>query len=149
MGDTIIKNRKARHNFEILESLEAGIVLIGTEVKSLRNGKVNLSDSYAMFDKGELFLQSMHIAPFKQAGSFNHEEKRKRKLLLHKKELDKISAKMKKQNLTLVPLALYWKNNRVKVELGLARGKKLFDKRENAKKQDAKKEIDRAKKNFD
>lgn len=149
MGDTIIKNRKARHSFEILESIEAGIMLIGTEVKSLRNGKANLSDSYALFYNGELFLQSLHIAHFKQAGSNNHEEKRKRKLLLHKKELDKISAKMKKQNLTLVPLALYWKNNRVKVELGLARGKKLFDKREDAKKKDAKRDIDRARKSFD
>lgn len=143
----IIKNKKAFHNYEVLEKLEAGIQLTGTEVKSLRDGKVQMADCYGVLRRGEVFIVHMHIAHYGPANQQNHRETRDRKLLLHRREIDRLAGKMQQKQLTLVPLSLYWKNNKVKVELGLCRGKKQFDKRETQKKKDAQREIDRALKN--
>lgn len=139
-----ISNPKARHNFTILESFEVGIVLTGSEVKSLRQGKASLQESFAIVTDGEVWLVSMHIAPYAEAGYAQHEPLRKRKLLLHRKEIDKLEAKIKQQGLTLVPLRLYFTRGMAKVELGLAKGKKTFDKREALKAKDAKMAVDRS-----
>jgi len=139
----ICKNSKARFNFEIEDSFEAGIVLLGSEVKSLRHGKANLSDSYGKFLEGELFLVDVHIAPYEQAGRQNHEPLRDRKLLLHKRELKKLVGKVAERGFSLVPLKLYFKDGRVKVEMALARGKKAYDKREAIKKKDLRRELER------
>src|SRR5207249_11663748 len=129
-GDrTISTNRRARHEYEILETLEAGLVLRGTEVKSLRDGQVNFKDSYATVRNGEAWLRGCHISPYSHGTDANHEPERDRKLLLHKREITRISGKISERGLTLVPLRLYFKDGRAKVELGLARGKKLHDKR--------------------
>ena len=124
-----INNRKARFDYEILDTYEVGIVLTGTEIKSIKNGKANLKDSYAIIRNNEMFLLNMHISPYEQGNIFNHEETRTRKLLLHKKEILKIRDKITLEGITLVPLKLYIKNGRAKIELGLAKGKKNFDKR--------------------
>lgn len=133
------KNRKARFNYEILDSLEAGIVLTGTEVKSIRQGKVNLSDAFAVIKHDEVFLKGMHISPYDHGNRFNVDPLRERKLLLKKQEIYRLKSKTEQKGLTLVPLSLYFKNGRVKLDLGIAKGKKLYDKRESIK-QD---EIDR------
>ena len=143
-----IDNRKARHDYQILDTYEAGIVLEGTEVKSIRAGKANLKDSYARVEKGELFLYNMHISPYEQGNRFNHESKRTRKLLMHKHEINRLLGKTKEKGLSLVPLKLYFKNNKVKVQIGLVRGKKLHDKRHALAERDAKREMERVYKNF-
>lgn len=138
-----ILNRKARFDYEILETYEAGIVLKGTEIKSIRNSKANLKDSYAIIRKNEMFLLNMHISPYENGNIFNHNETRTRKLLLHKKEILKIKNKVELQGLTLVPLKLYFKNNKAKIEIGIARGKKLYDKRETLKKKEIQRNINK------
>lgn len=139
----VADNRRARHEYSILEDIETGIQLTGTEVKSIRLGKVQLSDGYAHVDKGELWLENVHIGVYKQGNQFNHEEKRKRKLLVHSRELHKLEHKLKDQGVTLVALSLYFKGNKVKVKLGLAKGKKAYDKRESIKARDIKREMSR------
>lgn len=138
------ENRKARHDYFIHETYEAGIVLTGTEVKSLRAGKANLKDSYARIDDGELMLHNMHISPYEQGNRFNHEPLRTRKLLMHRYEINKLIGKTKEKGYTLVALKLYFTKGRAKVELGLATGKKNYDKRDDIAERDAKREIDRA-----
>ena len=140
----IVQNRKARHLYHILETVEAGLVLTGTEVKSLRAGKANLVDSYAMVDRGEVWLMNLHISPYEQGNQFNHEPKRKRKLLLHRRDIRRLIGKTREKGLTLVPISLYFKKGWAKVELALARGKKLHDKREDVAKRDADREMARA-----
>src|SRR3954471_11713782 len=140
----VARNRKARHDYELLEKVEAGIVLTGTEVKSLRNGKANLEDSYAEIDRDEIWLLGCDIPEYLQANRMNHVPKRKRKLLLHRREIDKLATKSNEKGLTLVPLSIYFKKGMAKVELSVARGRKTYDKREALKKQEAKRDIDRA-----
>ena len=131
-----IKNKKAYFDYEILEEIETGIVLKGTEIKSIREGKANLRDSYAIIRNNEVYILNMHISPYEQGNIFNHEETRTRKLLLHKREILKLRDSLELKGLTLVPLKLYFKGNHAKILLGLARGKKLYDKRESIKKRD-------------
>lgn len=141
----VSENRKARHDYHIHETYEAGIVLTGTEVKSLRAGKANLKDSYAQIDKSaELYLYNMHISPYEQGNRFNHEPLRTRKLLLHRAEINKLIGKVKEKGFTLVPLKLYFIRGKAKLELGLATGKKNYDKRQDIAARDAKREMDRA-----
>ena len=140
----VARNRKARHEYELLEKVEAGIVLTGTEVKSLRNGKANLEDAYAEIDRDEVWLLGCDIPEYLQANRMNHVPKRRRKLLLHRREIDKLGAKTGEKGLTLVPLSIYFKKGMAKVEISIARGRKLYDKREAIKKQDAKRDMDRA-----
>lgn len=132
----ITVNRKARHEYTILQTIEAGIVLRGTEVKSLRAGKANLVDSYASIERGEVWLISAHISEYKEGNINNHEPTRSRKLLLNRNEIRKLTSKVNEKGLTLIPLRLYFKNGKVKVELGLAQGKKVYDKRETIAKRD-------------
>jgi SsrA-binding protein len=139
----LISNRKARHEYNILEVYEAGIALKGTEVKSIRQGGANLQDSYAFVRDGEVFLEGMHVSPYEFGNQFNHEPRRERKLLLNKKEIRKLIGKTKEKGLTLVPLSVYFKNGRAKVELALARGKKSYDKRKSIAERDAKRDQDR------
>jgi SsrA-binding protein len=141
---TVARNRKARHEYELLEKVEAGLVLTGTEVKSLRNGKANLEDAYAEIDKGEVWLLGCDIPEYLQANRMNHVPKRRRKLLLHRREIAKLDSKSGEKGLTLVPLSIYFKKGIAKVELSVARGRKTYDKREAIKKQDAKRDMDRA-----
>ncbi|SMB91627.1 SsrA-binding protein [Thermanaeromonas toyohensis ToBE] len=141
----VAENRKARHDYFIEETLEAGIVLTGTEVKSLRSGKANIRDSFARVENGEVFLYDMHISPYEQGNRFNHEPKRPRKLLLHKHEIRRLIGKTREKGYTLIPLKVYFTTQgRAKVELALAKGKKLYDKREAIRERDAKREIERA-----
>ena len=144
----IAKNRKARFNFEILESFEAGIELKGTEVKSIRQSKINISDGYASIDNGEVFLKQAHISPYEQGNIFNVDPIRPRKLLLHKKEIARLIGETTQKGYTLVPLSVYLKRGKVKIELGLARGKKLHDKRQDLAKKDADRRIERELKNY-
>ncbi|GBD87896.1 SsrA-binding protein [bacterium BMS3Abin03] len=139
----ITVNRKARHEYNILQTWEAGIVLVGTEVKSLRQGKANLVDSYAKLIDGEVWLINLHISEYTQGNINNHEPKRDRKLLLRKSEIRKLIGKTKEKGLTLVPLRLYFKNGKVKVELALAKGKKVYDKRKDIAKRDFQREQER------
>jgi SsrA-binding protein len=141
---TVARNRKARHEYELLEKVEAGLVLTGTEVKSLRNGKANLEDAYAEIDKGEVWLLGCDIPEYLQANRMNHVPRRRRKLLLHRREIAKLDSKSGEKGLTLVPLSIYFKKGIAKVELSVARGRKTYDKREAIKKQDAKRDMDRA-----
>ncbi len=141
----LIANRKARHDYEILESWEAGLVLAGTEVKSLRAGRANLGDSYAVIEGGEAWLLQLHISPYEQANRFNHDPLRRRKLLLHKPQINRLKVKTQEKGLTLIPLALVLVRNKVKVDLGLGRGKKSYDKRETTAKREADREMERAK----
>ena len=127
---SICKNRKARFQYHIEETVEAGLVLTGSEAKSLRAGAANLSDAYAQVQRGEVYLLKAHIAPYVYAGRENHTPERPRKLLLHRREIDRLGGRLREKGLTLVPIEMYWKDGRAKVELGLARGKKLHDKRE-------------------
>jgi SsrA-binding protein len=141
---TISTNRRARHEYEILETVEAGLALRGTEVKSLRAGGVNFKDSYAMFRNGEGWLLGCHINPYSHGTDANHDPERDRKLLLHRREIARLTGKIAERGLTLVPLRLYFKNGRAKVELGLARGKKLHDKRATLRERDVRREMDQA-----
>jgi SsrA-binding protein len=140
----VSKNPKAFHDYFVEERFEAGIELAGTEVKSVRLGKVNLKDSFCHFKNGEMFVYGMHISPYEQGNIFNKDPMRARKLLMHKREIIKLYAKIKQDGYSLVPLSVYFKNSHVKVEIGLAKGKKLHDKRDAAAAKDAKREIDRA-----
>lgn len=141
----IAENRKARHDFHIHETYEAGVALTGTEVKSLRAGKANLKDSYAVFDPSvQLYLEHLHISPYEQGNIFNHDPMRRRKLLMHRAELDKLYGKVREKGYTLVPLKLYFTRGKVKVQIGLATGKKLYDKRQDSAERDAKRDIERA-----
>lgn len=133
----VASNRRARHEFEILETVEAGLVLVGTEVKALREGRCNLGDSYAEIREGEAWLVKAHIGPYEQGNRENHEPFRRRKLLLNRREIRKLQPKLDERGLTLVPLRLYFKRGRAKVELGLGRGKKLHDKRDTMAREDA------------
>lgn len=139
----IAQNKKARHDYFIEQTLETGIVLSGTEVKSIRLGKVNLKDSYATIDNGEVMLKGMHISPYEQGNIFNKDPLRDRKLLLHRFEINKLIGLTQQKGLTLVPLQLYFSRGKVKVELGVAKGKKLYDRRQDIAERDAKREIDR------
>ncbi len=144
MSEKIIcKNKKAFHDYFVEETFEAGIVLVGTEVKSLRLGKAQLVDSYAVFKGEELYLLNAHIAPYSHAARDNHDATRSRKLLLHKKELLRLLGKVNERGLSLVPLKLYFKNGKVKAEIGLVKGKKLHDKRETLKKKSMEKDVER------
>src|SRR5688500_14547380 len=140
----IARNKRARHDYHILDTWEAGLVLTGTEVKSLRDGKANLADSYAVVNGGEVFLLNLHIAPYDQGNQFNHEPTRTRKLLLNKKEIRKMIGSVERQGLTLIPLELYFRRGKAKVALALGKGKKLHDKRETARERDAERETARA-----
>jgi SsrA-binding protein len=140
----VARNRRARHDYDLVEKVEAGLVLTGTEVKSLRNGKANLEDAYAEVDRGEVWLLGCDIPEYVQANRMNHAPKRPRKLLLHRREINKLAIKSAEKGLTLVPLSLYFKKGIAKVELCIARGRKTFDKREALKQQEAKRDIDRA-----
>ncbi len=140
---TIAENRKAHHDYFVLESYEAGIELVGTEVKSIRQGGVNLKDSWCSIDKGELFVRGMHISPYEKGNIFNRDPMRVRKLLMHKREINKLYGTLKQEGLSLIPLSLYFKDSRVKMQLGLCKGKKLYDKRADIAKRDANREIDR------
>jgi SsrA-binding protein len=139
----IVVNRKARHDFEILETYETGIALVGTEVKALRVGKANLKDSYAGLKDGEVWLFGVHISPYSHGNIFNHSPERDRKLLLHRREIRRLIGKTKETGLTLVPLRMYFKHGKAKVELGLARGKKQYDKREAIAKRDVERDVKR------
>ena len=142
-GKIIASNKKAYHDYFILEKYEAGIELCGTEVKSLRKSGANLKDSWCMIKDGEMFVNGMHISPYEQGNIFNRDPYRVRRLLMHKKEIMKLLGKTKQQTLTLIPLSLYFKNSHIKVEIGLCKGKKLYDKRETMAKRDADRTIDR------
>ena len=142
--ESIARNKRARHDYEIIETWEAGLVLTGTEVKSLRNGKANISDAYGIVKDGEVYLLNLHIAPYEQGTYYNHEPTRTRKLLLHRREIRRMIGSVERQGLTLVPLEIYFKRGRAKVVMGLGRGKKLHDKRDDARKRDDEREMARA-----
>ncbi len=137
----IARNRKAFHDYEVIEKIEAGIELQGTEVKSIRAGRVNLLDSYAAYVRGELLLNHMHISPFEQGNRFNHEPYRTRKLLLHKKEIARLRIEVERKHLTLIPLSVYFKRQWVKMELGLCKGRKKYDKRQKIAAEESKKRL--------
>lgn len=141
---TIAGNKKAFHDYFVEESLEAGIELAGTEVKSLRQGGVNLKDAWCSIDDGEVWIKGMHISPYEKGNLFNRDPMRVRRLLLHKREIGRLYGLMKQQGYTLIPLSIYFKGSLVKVQLGLCRGKKLYDKREDAARKDMKREAERA-----
>ena len=141
---TITQNKKAHHDYFVLESYEAGIELCGTEVKSLRAGKVNLKDSWCNIVDGEIFLNGMHISPYDHGNIFNRDPMRVRKLLMHKKEINKLFGTLQQQGLSLIPISLYFKGSKVKVQVGLCKGKKLYDKRATMADRDAKRNIQRA-----
>ncbi|MBQ2570305.1 MAG: SsrA-binding protein SmpB [Ruminococcus sp.] len=141
---TIAQNKKARHDYFIEESYEAGIELFGTEVKSIRQGRVNLKDSWCSIDKGEIFVNGMHISPYEQGNIFNRDPMRVRKLLMHKKEITRLYGIVKQTGYSLIPISLYFKDSRVKVQVGLCKGKKLYDKREDMAKRAAKRDMERA-----
>ena len=136
-----INNRQAKFNYQIFDEIEAGIVLTGTEIKSIRNGKANLRDSYAVIINGECYLLNMHISPYEQGNYFNHEETRTRKLLLHKKEILKLHDKIRLEGYTLIPLKMYLVRGKAKILLGVAKGKKVYDKRESIKERDIKRNL--------
>lgn len=143
-GKVVAQNRKAYHDFTILDTIEAGIVLTGTEIKSVRKGKINIRDGYVSIRNGEAFLQNVHISPFEQGNIFNHDPLRTRKLLLHKRQIANLTGEIKSAGMTLIPLKVYLKDGYAKILLGLAKGKKTYDKREALKQKDMKREIDRA-----
>jgi SsrA-binding protein len=141
---TIVTNRRARREYSIEETYEAGLVLTGSEIKSVRAARVNLQDSYVTIREGEAWLLNCHIAPYEQASHQNHEPKRERKLLLHRRQINQLAGKVQAKGYTIVPLRLYLKDNRAKVEIALAKGKKLYDKREALAKRQAERDIERA-----
>ncbi len=148
MSSIIAKNPSAKHNYTIQTTYEAGIVLTGTEIKSIRAGKVNLKDSYASIKNGEAFIYGMHISPYEHGNIFNKDPLRSRKLLLSKREINRLTGLIKQKGLTLVPMSLYFKGSFVKVELGVGKGKKLYDKREDLAKKDAQMKIRKVLKNL-
>ena len=141
---TVHTNKKAYHDYFVEESFEAGIELFGTEVKSIRNASVNLKDSWCSIEKGELFINNMHISPYEKGNVFNRDPYRVRRLLMHKREIMRLYGTVKQQGLTLIPLSIYFKGSRVKIQIGLCRGKKLYDKREVAANKAAQRNIERA-----
>ncbi len=141
---SVVRNRRARHDYHILETWEAGLVLTGTEVKALRDGKANLTDSFAQIRDGEAFLCNMHISPYERGSVFNHEPTRARKLLLHRREIRKLIGAVERQGLTIVPLEVYFKSGKAKVALALVKGKKLHDKRDSERKREAERDMARA-----
>jgi SsrA-binding protein len=141
---TLARNKRARHEYHVDETIEAGIVLAGSEVKSIRDGKVTLVDAFADMDRGEAWLHQMDVGVYSYAHGRNHDPRRKRKLLLHRREIDRLASKIREKGYTLVPLSLYEKKGRVKAELALVHGKQQWDKREDAKKRESLREIDRA-----
>ena len=143
-GKTIAQNRKARHNYFIEETFEAGLVLQGTEIKSIRAGKVNLKDSFARISRGEAFIHNLHISPYEQGNRYNHDPTRARKLLLHRKQINKLIGETQQAGYSLVPLKIYIKNGFAKVLIGLGKGKKQYDKREDLKRKQAQRDMDRA-----
>lgn len=144
VGQTVAVNRKARHNYLVTDVFEAGLVLTGTEIKSIRAGKVNLADAYARVEKGEAWLLNAHIAPFEQGNRYNHEPRRERKLLLHRAEIDQLMGRAAAKGLTVVPLRLYLNDRgRAKVELGLARGKQLHDRRRDIAERQSRRDMER------
>jgi len=150
MGEKLIcQNKKAWHNYSIEDRYQAGIALLGTEVKSLREGRANLGDSYGKIKDGEVFLVDAHISPYNFGNRLNHDPLRTRKLLLHKKEIRRLIGKVQEKGFTLIPLRLYFSDGRAKVELGLAKGKKLFDKRETLKRKTMERDMERGRKGFD
>lgn len=142
-----ILNRKARFNYDVVDTIECGIVLKGTEIKSIRAGKANIKDSYGIIKNNEAYILNMHISPYENGGVFNHEETRTRKLLLHKNEILKLKNKLELEGFTLIPLKVYFVNGKAKIDLGLCKGKKLYDKREDVKKRDIEREIAKKYKN--
>ena len=140
----VASNRRARRNYSIVDTVEAGLVLVGSEVKSLRAGRLELKDSYAHIDRGEAFLVGAHIAPYDFAREGGHEPERARKLLMHRREIDRLAGQIAEKGLTLIPLQVYFKDGKAKVELGLAKGKTTYDKRETLKERDSQREIERA-----
>jgi SsrA-binding protein len=140
----VATNRRARRNYQVVDTVEAGLVLVGSEVKSLRAGRMELKDSYASIDKGEAFLVGAHIAPYDFAREGGHEPERSRKLLLHRREIDRIAGQVAERGLTLIPLQVYFKDGKAKVELGLAKGKTTYDKRESLKEREMEREMERA-----
>lgn len=141
---TIAQNKKAFHDYFVIESMETGIELCGTEVKSIRNGRVNLKDSWCSIDDGELYIKGMHISPYEQGNIFNRDSMRVRRLLMHKREIMRLFGTVKQDGYSLIPLSLYFKGSKVKVQLGLCKGKKLYDKREDMAARDAKRDMQRA-----
>ena len=141
---TIAKSKQAYHEYFIEESIEAGVELVGTEVKSVRLGKVNLKDSWISIEKGEAFIKGMHISPYEQGNIFNKDPLRERKLLLHRREIDRLFGSVQREGFSLIPLSIYFKGSKIKVQVALAKGKKLHDKRDSAAAKDAKRDIDRA-----
>ncbi|MEI5992927.1 SsrA-binding protein SmpB [Candidatus Enterococcus mansonii] len=146
-GKLIAQNRKARHDYTVVDTMEAGIVLQGTEIKSIRNGRINLKDGFARVRNGEVYLLNVHISPYEQGNIFNHDPLRTRKLLLHKKQIAKLIAETKNTGITIVPLKVYIRNGYAKVLIGLAKGKKQYDKREDLKRKEINREISRTLKN--
>ncbi|AZV45151.1 SsrA-binding protein SmpB [Peribacillus asahii] len=144
MGKQLAQNKKAYHDYFIEDTFEAGIVLQGTEIKSIRAGKANLKDSFAKIERGELYLHNMHVSPYEQGNRYNHDPLRTRKLLLHRKEINKLIGETKETGYTIVPLKLYLKNGFAKILIGLGKGKKQYDKRDDLKKKEAKRDIERA-----
>ncbi|WP_338751393.1 SsrA-binding protein SmpB [Bacillus sp. FJAT-52991] len=143
-GKVVAQNKKAGHDYFIEETYEAGIVLQGTEIKSIRNGRVNLKDAFARIQQGEVFIHNMHISPYEQGNRYNHEPLRTRKLLLHRKQINKLIGETKEAGYAIVPLKMYLKDGYAKVLIGLGKGKKKYDKREDLKKKEAKRDIERA-----
>ncbi len=143
-GKVLAQNRKASHDYSIIDTIEAGIVLKGTEIKSIRAGRINLKDGYATIRNGEIFLQNVHISPYEQGNVFNHDPVRTRKLLMHKKQIARLVGETKSSGYTLIPLKVYIKDGYAKVLIGLGKGKKKYDKREDLKRKDQKREVDRA-----
>lgn len=139
----LVRNRKARHEYEVIESIEAGIELRGSEVKSLRAAAASMSDAYAQVRDGQMYLLQMQINEYREANRWNHDPKRERRLLLHKEEIEKLGRGVREKGYTLIPLEVYLKNGRIKVMIGMCRGKKLYDRRQSAKERDAQREIDR------
>lgn len=140
---TVAANRKAYHDYFVLEKFEAGIELFGTEVKSIRQGKLNLKDAWCSIKDGEIFVNGMHISPYEQGNIFNRDPVRVRRLLMHKREINRLFGQVKQQGLALIPLSVYFKNGRAKLEIGLCKGKKLYDKRDDAARKEAQRKIER------
>ncbi|HAQ3158117.1 TPA: SsrA-binding protein SmpB [Enterococcus faecium] len=147
-GKLIAQNKKARHDYSIIDTMEAGMVLQGTEIKSIRNSRINLKDGFIRVPNGEAFLHNVHISPYEQGNIFNHDPLRTRKLLLHKKQIVRLENELKNTGITVVPLKVYIRNGYAKVLIGLAKGKKSYDKREDLKRKDIDRQIDRTLKNF-
>lgn len=148
MEKIIAKNPSAYHNYFIENTIEAGIVLTGTEIKSIRNGKVNIKDSYVNIKNGEIWIYGMHIGPYEFGNIFNKDPLRTRKLLLNRREINKLTGQIKQKGISLVPISMYWSKNKVKLEIGIGKGKKLYDKREDMAKKEAQRKIERSLKNY-